>query len=64
MVDGLWCLMTFSTIFQLYRGSQLFGGGNLSTQRKSDLSQVTDKNYHTYLVHINLCIDKTKNVKV
>jgi len=31
---GLWRLKPFSTIFQLYRGDSLIGGGNRSTQRK------------------------------
>jgi hypothetical protein len=36
-----------STIFQLYHGSQFFliGGGNRSTVKTTDLSQVTDKLY-------------------
>ena len=43
-------LMVFnatSTIFQLYHGGQFFliGGGNRSTVKTTDLSQVTDKLY-------------------
>ena len=51
----LWCLMPLSIIFQLYRGSNFYCGGNRNTREKTtDISQVTDKLYH-----IMLCIEYT-----
>jgi hypothetical protein len=47
----LWCLMPLSIIFQLYRGSNFYCGGNRNTREKTtDISQVTDKLYHIMLI--------------
>ena len=44
-----WCLMTLSTIFQLYRDGQFYWWRNRSTRVENHLSEVTDKLYFAML---------------
>jgi hypothetical protein len=63
--NGLWCLTSLLTLFQLYRGVSFIGvETGVPGENHRPVSKVTDKLYHImlYRVHLSMCGIRTHNI--
>jgi hypothetical protein len=67
IIDGLWCLTPFLTIFQLYRGGQFYWWRKPGyLEKTTDLSPTAVKRYHIMLYQVDLAMNgvRTHNLTI